>query len=341
MNHRFCSSALLWIAALLMLITPAAAQSSSADSSPDGFYKEVALLLEGDISEGVILQWVAAQTELPTLSARQILLLKDAGASDRLLTALLGGEVEAAATSAAEPSGEGVETPPAKEDDESQKTAAPAKPTVANDPADAVIPRPSAPPQGAEEETVPVSFRLSSQFESKSDGAPEAFYVYLNGKPLSYVPTSKLLARRDPVTFEQALPVGRYVVRVALEQHQEQDDGGYLHRARFAPEALVFDLIAGRPASVEVRYRVGLVEWGAPLSWSFQQGTIRVDREQAGGDSDRWPSLCSEADASERTGCITWPSLWEMCDPRQEPTTRKDVLRALALFDYRPVPIDS
>ncbi|MEM7049653.1 MAG: hypothetical protein AAF604_08340 [Acidobacteriota bacterium] len=312
----------LWLLTLSFL---AAVQLHAQSPSP---YDEVLRLLEGDLSESVILAWLDGREEpLPRPTADQLLALKAAGASDDLLGALL-----AATTTASDDEAGGTESKPAP------------RPSAVETPTPTATPAPASPTEPSDDrdgEHPEVEFQLSYRLDTGDDTDTWNLYIYLDGKPLSYVPLSTLLSGREPLRFRQRLAPGRHLLRVALERH-DGDDGERRHRARFAPQPLLFNLQPGIPASIEVTFRENALTSGKPLSWSFQQGSQVDERRGVGGDPERWPYLCGETESRrDQDSCRSWEQLWRDLDPQFEKTTRQDVLRALEIFDFRPVPRDS
>ena len=83
-----------------------------------------------------------------------------------------------------------------------------------------------------------------------------------------------------------------------------------------------------------------------PLDYRIAQGGRVIDaRQDVGGQPDRWSLVCEDLEATLDGGepsrsqrrryedCVSWSELWPAGAP-----PRSEVLRALALFDYRPVP---
>jgi hypothetical protein len=64
------------------------------------------------------------------------------------------------------------------------------------------------------------------------------------------------------------------------------------------------------------------------------RGERTLDRVDVGGDLERWVELCDDAgrEPGER-GCAGWTELW----PTSSAPPRKEVLDALARFDFRSI----
>jgi hypothetical protein len=347
-------AALAFVAALVAAAPPAALAGPAreqAGGKAAATTHEVVSMLRGGIAEEVVLAWLdAAGRPLPLPSAEQLLALKEAGASDGFLDAL----IERAAH--AEPGGE--ETAPGAE---AAPSAAPAPPTptsagTAPAPADPTpaeppsAPAASAPvaPTAAATAGVLVRFRLAHR-PRYDDGEEEYdLFVYLDGVPLSYVPADdSLLGSDEPLSFAQRLEPGVHTLRAALERHRAVRGDRWQHDARFSPASLRFELAAGAPAEVRVELREGVLGEGR-LDLRFEQEERVEEAEDAGGDPDGWPRLCEEiaADTSRRSardrewlgrGCVAWDFLW----PAGGAPPRDEVRDALARFDYRPVPAGS
>jgi hypothetical protein len=332
--------AALAIAALLVPAAPAAvlagpAGDGLADDETAGeapappTLDQVASMLRGGIAEAVVLAWIdAAGRPLPLPIAEQLLALKEAGASDAFLAAL----IERAAP--AEPAGEAA----APVAEPAPRASAPSGPAV---PAPAVA-------TGTATAGVLVRFRLAHR-PRYDDGEEEYdLFVYLDGVPLSYVPADdSLLGSDEPLSFAQRLEPGVHTLRAALERHRAVRGDRWQHDARFSPASLRFELAAGTPAEVRIELREGALGDGR-LDYRFEQEERVDEAENAGGDPDGWPRLCEEiaADTSRRSardrewlgrGCVAWDFLW----PAGGAPPRDEVRDALARFDYRPVPAGS
>jgi hypothetical protein len=229
----------------------------SAAADPTDVSAEVLKMLRAGLSEELILEWLedgAARATRPT--AGQLIELKEAGASEALLKRLLALSRE---PQTAEPAVVEAPAPPpvpgsAEPAPPSPSAAAVPAPPPAPAPADRETPAGSAP--AAEAKGVPVDFSLSYrpyEEEDESDSErPWHLFVYLDGRPLSWVPSSGLLTGRETVEFRMRLEPGRHRLRVAQERHQEKRRGRWQHEARFAGEVLDFELAPGAPARVEV-----------------------------------------------------------------------------------------
>jgi hypothetical protein len=332
--------AALAIAALLVPAAPAAvlagpagdglADDETAGEAPAApTLDQVASMLRGGIAEEVVLAWLdAAGRPLPLPSAEQLLALKEAGASDAFLAALI--ERAALAETAGEAAAPVAEPAP--------RASAPSGPAVQ---APAVA-------TGTAPAGVLVRFRLAHR-PRYDDGEEEYdLFVYLDGVPLSYVPADdSLLGSGEPLSFAQRLEPGVHTLRAALERHRAVRGDRWQHEARFSPASLRFELAAGAPAEVRVELREGVLGEGR-LDLRFEQEERVEEAENAGGDPDGWPRLCEEiaADTSRRSardrewlerGCVAWDFLW----PAGGAPPRDEVRDALARFDYRPVPAGS
>ncbi|MEM9554208.1 MAG: hypothetical protein AAGC60_08105 [Acidobacteriota bacterium] len=331
------------VLAFVLLGAPGAAFADdveSADDAPaaeepierDPILQDIIDMLEAKLSEDLIREWLTAYGKKPGVpTAADLVALRDAGASDQLMSYVLE-------------SGRRPEPPAAP-----SAPAAPAAPT-AQAPA-APVARDTAPAPAAGEteagaaadETVLVSFRLAYS-PNVPDGEPEwDLYVYLDGKPLSYVAPRGLLGG-DRLEFQKRLAPGRHVLRVTREQHQERRDR-WRHRARVAGDDIAFTLRPGAAATFELSFGQSLLSFDDPLSYRFVQGDTVDVREDFGGNPDRWAEICEEVETElegepsrgERrrlADCRRWSDLW----PGLDVPPRAEVREAMARFGYRPVP---
>jgi hypothetical protein len=313
--------ALLCVATLLGAVPPAAAE-------PEGIYADVIRMLEAELSEEVIVNWLEGdEREIPEASADDLIGLKAAGATDALLDKLL------------ELSRRG--TPP-----EAPKQAAPATPAEQG-------PEPPATPAVAPARSPDslVSFRLA-YVPPKVDFDDELWdlYVYLDGEPLAYVPpNTSFLDRGDALEFRQRLEPGTHRLVVTQEKHERQSRKKWRHSARVSAQAFDFEVEPGYDGEVELSYNEGLLgsSSGGPLTFRFLQADRVTEKESAGGRPESWRLVCEEIEAnvapgkkpgrsveSQLEGCVRWGELWE----GGEGPSRDQIREALAAFDFRPVP---
>lgn len=303
------------LAVLVVPVAPAAADASD-------LHRDVLEMLEADLSEEVVLEWLqGVEPPVRRPTAEELVALKKAGGTDRLLKALI------ALSSAAEGPGDDAlaTTPPS-----TAATAAPVMP-VAEESAE------------AEATGVLVTFRLSYE-APKVDFDEELWdlYVYLDGEPLAYVPPSfSILDREKALEFKQRLTPGSHAVRVLQERHERRRGKRWRHAARASDQEFAFDLRTGISADIDLKYREGWLSEHSdgPLRFRLVQEDEVTELEWVGGSPERWPLLCEELEAEGRArdkleGCVSWPELWG----ESEVPSRKAVRDALELFDYRPVP---
>ncbi len=369
----------IFIFGLLGLLTLASAAIVHAevadDAGTDPVIESVRRMLDQDLSEAVILGWLDASTEHPRLpTADELVALRDAGASDALLTRLLSmaktPPTAPPAASAPAPRDAASSRPHHARSQPAQPRAAqpstsqpsPASPATTSPSTTPSAPAAGAalsglateilPPGDASAEGTPVQFNLSYRPDFDEDEDEWGLYIYLDGKPLSYVPASSLIGRSREVKFERRLPPGRHVLWVLQERHVRRFKSWY-HAARVADGAFEFDLAAGRGAVIEVAFKQAVFNLGGsadPVSYRFVQGENVTVRERVGGDPDEWALLCEEVEAndssakpSKRTrrlleGCSRWASLWTGLGDGAEVPSRDEVRESLALFKYRPIP---
>ncbi len=323
----------IMLAVLLTAVTPIAAEP------PSSILEEVRTMLEAEISEPIIVKWLAGSDRKPRRpSAAELIGLKQAGASDELLARLL--------ELAGEAPDDGVVEPPAEAPAAVTPPAAPTAP-----PPSAVPPQPAAPTQSAATGEIPVHFELSYVPDFDEDEDEWGLYVYVDGEPLTYVPAGSLLGAR-PLRFRQFFAPGSHSLRVTQERHVKRGRDRWFHAARMAGLELPLELMAGAGADVELKFRQSQLAFGGsdgPLSFRLVQGKKVEVIEKQGGDPESWPLVCEEIEANAGAGkelkkslrrqlddCTPWSELWDGL----EVPGRDQVREALALFRYRPIPKD-
>jgi len=346
-RYRWFSLALL---ALLLGLAPSArAEEPEADPILDG----VVEMLQAEISEPVILEWLDSAEETPRRpTAGELVELKEAGASEELLSRLI--EISRALAPMPpilrKPVSERAATPvPPRASDPPPSRERPVPPVVATpefaEPG-AVEPR-AAEPRSADG-LVTVEFEFAYVPNWGEGETVWDLYVYIDGKPLSYVAEGGQLFDENILRFSRRLEPDRHVLRVLQERHE----GGRraTHEARVAPDTFAFELAAAPAAEIELFYREPMIDvgqGGGPLAFRFAQGNQVEVLEDLGGDPAQWPELCEEIEVgvSERKrasasferdleGCVRWRELWEGI----EAPPRGEVREYLEQFDYRPVP---
>ena len=334
-SRRACrvlaATVILWLAVLPML----------AEEGVETTLGEIQKMLEATLSEPIILQWLETHHEIPERpNAEQLIALKTAGASDKLLARVL----ELSKTRATQ------RTPIAVVD--------PATPVIetelSGNPTPARFPPPS--PEGprdattASDGTVPVHFEMTYLPNFDEDEDEWLLYAYIDGEPLTYVPAGSVLGTKR-LRFRHYLAPGKHVLRVTQERHEKRWGDRWFHAARIAAPTFSFDVAAGSAAEVELKFRQSSFPFSAsegPLSFRFIQGKNVVVQDNVGGDPEDWRLLCEEIESNAEAGklkrslrrqlegCLQWADLWS--DP--DTPDRREIRQALALFRYRPIPKD-
>lgn len=318
--------------AVLLLALGALAPSVLASEEGDPVIQGVIHMLGAEVSEPIILQWLDASPEPPGLpTPSDLVALRDAGASDELLSALIGRARQAESS------------PKASSPQAARPSAPPASPLPASPASPAPAPAPAA---AADDAKVETRFELSySPYVLEGEDGWD-FYVYLDGVPLSYVPESGFLDR-GRLTFFSQLAAGQHRLRFVQERHRERK-GRTEHRARVGGVEVVFELAAGQPAQVEALFSQSLLGSKNPISYRVAQGgrVVTLD-EEVGGEPDDWQEVCedlelsldgeepSRAERRRLEGCVRWADLWPA---GSDGPSREQILEALARFDYRPTP---
>ena len=318
--------------ALISTASPLVAQEPAQDPVLQGVLK----MLGADLSSDIVLQWLNAADTPRMPTAAEMVALRQAGASDELLSRILElastvqGEAETSTPSRSEESEPADHAPVAQ--------ASTTNPSVAKTPV-------SKPAPAKADGPVDVVFTFSYSPYVPEDDDEWQLYAYLDGKPLTYVPLGGLIGGK-PLQFDHPLEPGRHVLRLTQERH-EQRKKSVIHDARVGDLSIPFTVETAEPVKVEVRFRQSLFRTKNPISYRISQGD-RVDlQEELGGEPDRWAEICEDIEMGLEPGrkvgrstsrrlekCLRWDSLW----PDHNATPRAEVLEALAKFDYRPVP---
>ncbi len=306
------------LAVLLLAAVPLPAQQESV-------VDQVVQMLEAELSEEIILEWLEGEkASLGSLGASELVALKKAGASDDLIKQVLTLSREA--REAPEPA-----VPPTPA--ESAPAEAPESTGTSGNPTGA-----------------PVTFHISYQsmvdeYEVAGDRAWD-LYVYIDGIPVTYVPTQRLSNRPEILEFARTLPAGTHTVRVTQERHLKAR-GRWQHETRAAAQSFEFELEPEAPARLEVSFHQRLMDYSDPLTFQLTQGQKVLDTGRIGGDAELWPALCQDLQASVPEGkkpsreqrqrletCVDWEEWWSGLSV----PSRSEVLAAMAKFDFRPRP---
>lgn len=286
-------------------------------------------LLEAGLGEPLVLRWLqeSGRRPLPP-TVNDLVALKRAGASDPLVGALLdaasGGKSPAPAAAP--------EVPPQPPAAAPSASPAPAPPVASVAPEPPAPPAPPAPKAVAPGTLAPakisatVPIRASLRYvHVVEEGEPWDLVVYLDGLPFDPVPAAPSSNRAGDWTFERAVAPGPHLLRWAQESHRGDASGRSTHAAKFDPEPLRFELVAGEPAAIdfEFRDRTGLfLRVGGPVTVHVTQGERELGARESDGDPAAWTPLCEEIEAtlggkkpdfSTRQAlrqCARWQELW-------------------------------
>ena len=317
-----------WARAGLLAVTLCFAAVAWADDAKavtsdgaDPVLAGVVDMLQADLPQDVIMQWVNAAPAPRLPSAQEMIELRRAGAGDPLLGLILQRAGQGTADSSA---GRAPQAP--------RPRATPTRPAAPS------------PKLSAVDELVRTAFKVSYDPYVPEDVEEWDFFLYLDGKPLSYVPRAGLLGTKA-LEFVHLTSPGPHRLRLTRERHQKTRRG-VEHEARVSDVVIDLDLKPGLPAEVEVRFDQTVLRSKNPLSYSVSQGAEHRAEAKLGGDPEAWPEICEDVertpaagkrDASRQRrleGCVRWASLWTPAGT----TERHDVLDALSRFEYRPIP---
>jgi hypothetical protein len=302
----------------LLIVAAILLQAPLADAQEGSLTGELVKMLEAEISEEIILEWLESADRPQAISADDLVALKKAGASPVLMQGLLELSRESGTT--AQP-----------------RTAAGSPPEV----------QPSASPTpaaaGDEASSVLVTVVLSYLSRVEEPDPEWDLYVYLDGMPVSYVSHQGMQNRPSTIEFAREVPPGKHTIRVTQERH-ERRRSGWEHWARTGDEEFVFELQPGRPARIEVDFHERILDYSDPLAFKLVQGSVVLDSGRVGGEAEFWLLVCEDIESSVPEGkepsraqrrqledCVRWNTLWEVAPSRAE------VLEAMSKFDYRPL----
>lgn len=310
--------------------------AAGPEATLDPVVQEVLRMLHAKVSEPVILHWLATSGQRPAaVGSREIVELRQAGASDPLMTRLMDlatrQALQPAPQHATEPSAGTVgAASPAPAAGTPSAPAAPAAPAPA--PAAA-----AAPPDHA----ASVHWRIAYHPNYGADDERWDLYVYLDGSYLAAVKAPTVSFLDPPLELDRSLTPGHHVLRVAIERHlRKLGRSGWTHEAKVAPAALAFEIAPDAAGAVELRCETRLR--GGPLTLRVTQGDAELARaEPAIAPPDAWPWLCEELTAgqagakgsrlsslggsrSRQSSCLHWADLW----PGMEAPPSRDAVRA-------------
>lgn len=342
---------------LVFLGLAACAGPTLAEGPGDPVLGGVIELLEADLSETVILDWLATIEDKPrTPNAKEMVALRKAGASDAVMRGLLAlarGETPAVAEREATvpPAAPAValEVHPAAE--AAEPAASNAAPSADRRSGDFSLGTQPFDKPGASEVTgtdglllegrgaVGARFTVSNVPYWLEGEEPWSLFLYLNGEPLTFVAEGSIFSEK-PLRFSKLLKPGKQRLMLFREQHDGDDN---VHFTRVMPQALEFELAPGGSAEIEVAFKQTVISSRNPVSYRVaQNGRLVAESGELGGAPDRWEWLCEDLertldgeDDSRLEGCVRWRDLWT---GYPDGPTRSQVLQAFANFDYRPVP---
>lgn len=302
----------------------------------DPVVEDVLEMLEAGVEEGVIVQWLESTgRRAADIDRDGMIALTGAGASDRLIGALLEGvEKGSAGRKSAESGGARQEPPP--------DSAAPTPKTKQTTIADA----------GAK---IEISAGLRAKrvwIDEESPDMPReepwGIYLYMDGDLLAWTVPS---LQGEPVVARRVVEAGRRELRVVLQRYDELR-GGWQYESLSVPTLFAFEARPGDPIEVEVemvriwglwRHR----EDGGPLRYVVRQGeTVLAESAGTGGDPDRWQPICEDVEANfpgaetvprrfrgAMKECVRWGDLWLGLGAA---TSRSEILAMLAEHEFEP-----
>jgi len=312
-----------------------AAETGGPDPALDPIVAQVVEMLDADVSETVILQWLEATDRRPgDVGSPGLIALTEAGASQKLISGLLSLVGRTASPPPVSP--EAVAPFP----ESSEELAVEAEPAAT-----------SSTGSDSAESRILLSAKRVWVDEDEPDAPREerwSVYLYLDGELVSWVrPT----LQGEPVETGRVIRSGHHELRVVLQRYEEGRKG-WRYESLSVPTLIEFEVQPEDPIEIEVEMRRIWGLWrqrndGGPLSYVIRQGDrVLAEDSGTGGDPDRWQPVCEDVEAnfpgsekvpsrfrSQMGRCFRWDSLWTGAGTS---TSRADILRQLAEVDFEP-----
>lgn len=329
-------ASLLWIGGALVLAGGAAGTESGASDLPlDPIVSQVVKMLHADVSEPLILQWLEATGRGPEdVGSQGLIALSDAGASQELISGLLGLVGKVSSRPSEPPSTAATSLEPSEE----------------NATRSGSVPEPIANGSSLE-----ARFLLSGKRAWVDEDEPDSpreerwsVYLYLDGELIAW---TRPTLQGEPVEARRAIQPGRRELRVVLQRYEELRRG-WSYESLTVPTLVAFEARPGDPIEIEVDMKRIWGLWrnrkdGGPLSYVIRQGSeVLAENEGTGGNPDRWQPVCEDLEAnfpdaqrvprafrSSMSRCVRWAALWSGAG---ESTSRKEILQGLAEYDFEP-----
>ena len=329
--------ALVLFAAGLLAGGPASAEVPAASAS-DPVVGEVVRLLEAGLGEPLVQRWLDDSGKIPALpTADDMIALKKAGASDKLIAALLDRASPPAPPAAVAPAAvtrPAPGPPPAPVSAPAAVAPMVAPTAVPPPPAAPVIPAapapttaPAAAPEAAAADAAAVLVDTSILYiHIAEEGEPWDLVVYLDGRPFAPVAAARSTSSAQTWTSQRPLAPGPHILRWAQERHRERKGEIGLHAARFDPEPLYFAIAPGSRGAIEFEFRDSsgfIVSRSGPVKVRVTENGREIASHSSSGDPAMWPLLCEEIEANaggKKPGfndrqalrhCVRWADLWK------------------------------
>jgi hypothetical protein len=270
----------------------------------DPVVQEVVRLLGSKVSEPVIERWLAEGHHPAVVGSRELIVLKQAGASDQLTEKLLDLATRRTATASGNP-------PQA----------------AAGRDADTAVPSPG-------RHAAKLLWTVTFHPNFLADDERWDLFVYLDGRYLAWVKAPVVSFLQKPLEFEASVAPGHHLVRLMEERHvRKPNTNDWDNQARVAPKALPLDLKPDTPGKVEVVLEVR--PRGGPVTLQISQGDSVEAKEQPSLPlPENWQPLCEEVPA-QKEPCLHWSDLWP--DVPTVPS-REAVREQLERAHFRPLP---
>jgi len=326
----------IWVGLPLLLAVAAEGAETSAPNRPlDPIVSEVVEMLNAEVSDGLIVQWLESTDRKPAdVGSRGLIALTEAGASEQLIETLLAlvGERREGEIAAGHQ--------PAKE------------PRTVED-ADARIPIAGSPPatQGGVKATIRLGAKQAWVDEDEPDSPRDQrwdVYLYLDSE---FVAWTRPDLKGKPVEAHLAIRPGHRELRVVLQRYEELRKG-WSYESLSIPTLVAFEAQFGDPIEIEVDLKRIWGLWrerkqGGPLSYVIRQGVnVLAESTGTGGNPDHWQPICEDVEANfdasdgvpkafrnSMSRCIRWETLWTGAG---KSTSRADILEQLAEYDFEP-----
>ncbi len=279
------------------------AAGRTAAAPLDPVVQEVVRMLGSKVSEPVIERWIGEGHHPGVVGSRELIALKQAGASDQLTEKLL--DLAARRTTTSPASG----------------------PAPAGRSAGTSLPSPG-------RNAAKLHWIVTYHPNFLADDVRWDLFVYLDGRYLAWVKDPLVSFLQKPLEFDASVAPGHHLLRLMEERHvRKPNTDEWDSQARVAPKPLALDVKPDAPGKVEIVLEVR--PRGGPVTLQLTQGDGAPARAQPSLPlPENWQPLCEEAPA-QKEPCLHWSDLW----PNVAVVPSREAVRdQLERAHFRPLP---